>query len=338
MRACNQLKDSRKVVSCKNHDQLKGILKSIMLSVAGLIFILVFSAVATAERPKVQHPSVGRIDRLYFYSPQMQDSVTVDVWLPQIYVEDDEVRLPVLYMHDGQNLFDASTTWNHQSWEMDSVVSILASRGEIVPPVIVGVHSMSSTRVADLMPVAPFADSDILKDLNKPGLINSPLRGDEYAAFIANDLRNYIESNYRILPGMNNTSVMGSSMGGLMSAYILCEYPDVFGSAGCLSTHWVGDIDAYAAGNEAFPQAMYDYLLKKMPRDGKHRVYFDRGTMTIDAYYGKWDDKIIEMAESIGFTRPDRLDSYVDEGASHEENAWMRRVERPLRFLYSHRK
>ncbi len=287
-----------------------------------------------AQTPPLQHSSSGRVERMRIFSPQMRDTVTVDVWLPQAYLDSPTLKLPVVYMHDGQNLFDASTTWNGQSWEMDSVITSLADRDLITPPLVVGVHSVAETRVADLMPEAPFKGTSILEDLNKPGLVRSPLRGDAYAAFVAKDLRDSINHRYRVLTDPAHTAVMGSSMGGLMSAYMLCEYPEVYGGAGCLSTHWVGDVSAYEGGKEEFPKAMYDYLERKLPRDGSHRIYFDRGTATIDAYYDKWDDRVIALAESLGYTRPDRLQTYVAPGAPHEENAWKARVHLPLLFLF----
>lgn len=286
-----------------------------------------------AATPPVQTPCDGRIDRHYIHSPQMQDTITVDVWLPSSYLSDTAGLFPVIYMHDGQNLFDASTTWNRQSWEMDSVVSAMTEKDLVRTPVIVGVHSVAGTRVADLMPERPFRGTDILETLDREQLKSTPLRGDAYAAFVATTLRDSIENQYRVLADRENRYVMGSSMGGLMSLYIMCEYPDVFGKAACLSTHWVGSVEKYTDGYEAFPQAMYDYVKKYIPTDGKHAIYFDRGTATLDAGYGKWDDKIIKLVESLGYTRPDHLDSMVAPGAAHEENAWKARVGRPLLFL-----
>lgn len=290
---------------------------------------------ASGGKPPIQTADFGRIDRHYVYSPQMRDTITVDVWLPPSYGSGAD-SLNVVYMHDGQNLFDRTTTWNHQTWNMDSVATALSRRHDMEAPLIVGIHSMNATRIGDLMPVkaleyysqeaggAPagnFADGVML-------------RGDSYADFVAGTLKPMIDSLYSVKRGMEHTSVMGSSMGGLMSVYMLCEYPSVFGNAACLSTHWAGKITG-GRGDDHFGKAMYDYLAANLPRDGRHRIYFDRGTETIDALYGYWDDKIINLAETLGYTRPGMLDSFVDQGASHEENSWERRAARPLRFVLS---
>ncbi len=288
---------------------------------------------AAGALPPLQTPDAGRIDRHYLYSPEMQDTITVDVWLPESYLANKESYLPVLYMHDGQNLFDAATTWNHQSWEMDSVVSRLNETGLIVAPVIVGIHSIPESRVADLMPQALFNDTVLLQEARNGKFLTTPLRGDAYAKFVSTTLRDMIEQQYRVLSGPENTFVMGSSMGGLMSAYMICEYPEIYGGAACLSTHWVGSVTDYAAGEERFPRAMYDYLAKHLPSPDSHKLYFDRGTETIDAYYDKWDDRVIALCNSLGYRHGVSLDSGVYPGAPHEESAWKQRVHRPLRFL-----
>lgn len=302
---------------------------------------IIFTAAICAAGPLAAHsplqtPSSGSIDRHYIYSPELQDTVTVDVWLPEIYKTDPAVRLPALYMHDGQNLFDASTTWNGQSWEMDSVVNHLAEKKGMNPPVIIGVHSVAATRIGDLMPARPIERNPELKDSVKAIMGEKGLRGDEYAGFIVNTLRPMIEANYRVLTGPGNTAVMGSSMGGLMSMYLMCEYPEVFGSAACLSTHWIGRVEDIEKGDLRFPEAMLSYLAGSLPRDGKHRIYFDHGTETLDALYGDWDEKAVSTALRLGYTRPDMLCSYIDKGGRHEENTWMKRVYIPLLFLYGH--
>lgn len=302
--------------------------KSIIVSAA------ICAAGSMAAHSPLQTPSAGSIDRHYIYSPELQDTVTVDVWMPEIYKTDSEVHLPALYMHDGQNLFDASTTWNSQSWEMDSVVSLLAEKKGMTPPVIIGVHSVAATRVGDLMPARPLNNNTALKDSALSIMGEKGLRGDAYAGFIVNTLRPQIEANYRVLTGPENTAVMGSSMGGLMSMYLMCEYPDLFGSAACLSTHWIGRVEDMEKGDYRFPEAMLSYLAESLPRDGKHRIYFDHGTETLDAWYGDWDEKAVSTALRLGYTKPDRLGSYTDKGGRHEESTWMKRVHIPLMFLY----
>ncbi len=290
---------------------------------------------SSASVPPVQTATVGSIDRHYLYSPQMGDTITIDVWTPESYALSPAQRYPVIYMHDGQNLFDATTTWNGQSWEMDSVVSSLASDGAIPYAVIVGVHSVNATRIGDLMPenalnyITSEPDSALREFMSY-----SPIRGNAYVSFLVNTLKPCIDSLYNVTTNRDSTFVMGSSMGGLMSIYAMSEYPDIFGGAGCLSTHWVGTLD----GDTTFADAMYKYLSEKLPRDGKHKLYLDHGTISIDSLYRSDDDRVVALAKTMGYVS-DRQDSeinfetHIEEGAGHEEKYWAARVERPLRFL-----
>lgn len=292
-----------------------------------------------AGKPELQQVTVGNIDRHYVYSPQMRETITVDVWTPEGYADTKE-RFPVIYMHDGQNLFDASTTWNLQSWEMDSVAGMLIARGEIAAPVIVGIHSVAQTRKGDLMPEKALGYIHQLGDSAlKAFLDTATVRGNAYAAFLAETLKPLMDSTYRLTANVDSTFVMGSSMGGLMSVYAMSEYPQVFGAAGCLSTHWVGTLD----GNPAFSDAMRAYLSDNLPRDGRHRLYFDHGTTSIDSLYGPSEEQVIVLVKSLGYAdsvaNPEAptLERFVDEGAGHEERYWAARVWRPLRFLLGRR-
>lgn len=233
-------------------------------------------------------------------------------------------------MHDGQNLFDATTTWNGQSWEMDRTMCALINAGRIRPAIIVGVHSVAETRVADLMPQKAVSGSPLEALLNEVKLKGMTPRGDAYAAFLASTLKPAIDRAYRTLPGLTDTSVMGSSMGGLMSVYALCEYPNVFGNALCLSTHWTGTPSVA----KEFEEAMYRYLDANLPSPEAHRLYFDHGTETIDAGYGPAEERILKMIKGKGYSYNEgTLLNMVDYGASHEERAWAARVAIPLEFV-----
>lgn len=279
-----------------------------------------------ADNP-IQKADCGRIERITVASPELNDTINVDVWLPEDFRQDQ--KYPVLYMHDGQNLFDASTTWNGQSWEMDRTACELISNRQIEPLIIVGIHSDPVHRVSQLMPEKAVKDAGLEELMTEVKLKGEPIMGDEYAAFVVKTLKPLVDSTYPTLSDREHTSVMGSSMGGLMSLYLICEYPEVFGGAGCLSTHWYGSLEAA----DKFGGAMMDYVNNHLPDPRTHRLYFDHGTSTIDAYYGPWETKALLTAQEKGYQYGKNLDSVVDYGAPHEENAWAARVGRPLHFL-----
>ncbi|MDE6718002.1 MAG: esterase family protein [Muribaculaceae bacterium] len=283
---------------------------------------------AAASSP-IQTPDCGNIERLEVVSPQLNDTIDVDIWLPEGF--DRSQRYPVLYMHDGQNLYDSSTTWNHQSWEMDSTVCRMIAEGKIPPIIIVGIHSDPATRVSQLMPQKAVADAgldDLMAEVKLKGM---PVLGDKYADFVVSTLKPLIDASYPTLSDQENTNVMGSSMGGLMSLYLISEYPEVFGGAACLSTHWYGSLDA----GDTFGNAMMNYVDSRIPDPTDHRLYFDHGTSTIDVYYGPWETQALLLAQKKGYIYGKNLDSFIDYGAPHEESAWAARGSRPLTFLFA---
>lgn len=297
-------------------------------SIALLTASIFCSNGASAQAP-LQSPDCGTIERHRLFSPQLADSVTIDIWLPAEYETSDSLSFPVLYMHDGQNLFDRTTTWNGQSWEMDSVSCRLIDDGSIRPEIIVGIHSDPALRVSQLMPARAVADAGLEQLMAEVKLQGKPVLGDEYADFVVSTLKPWVDDNYRTLSDCDNTFVMGSSMGGLMSLYLICRAPEVFGGAGCLSTHWYGTLDA----GDAFGDALMRFMENNLPDPKTHKLYFDHGTETIDAYYGPWEERALKIAQSKGFTYGSNLESFVDQGAAHTEDAWASRVDRPLRFL-----
>lgn len=284
------------------------------------------AATVSAEAP-LQSASYGTVDRHYIYSPELAQTMTVDILTPEGYNPNDTVRYPVLYMHDGQNLFDANTTWNHQAWEVDSVMGALAAKGIIRPAIVVGVHSVAQTRTGDLMPQKPI---ESLPTEVKDSLINAfrgmNIRSDAYTSFLAKTLKQYVDSAYLTLSDPANTSVMGSSMGGIISMYVICEYPEVFGNAACLSTHWVG----HEEGEGVCSAAMLEYLDKNAPDPANHKFYFDQGTMHSDAWNISTDAKAADILINHGYTFPSNLLYVVDRQAGHMEIYWARRLSLPL--------
>ena len=270
----------------------------------------------------------GNLQHIDLFSPEMNETIKVDVWTPNGYSKD--VKYPVIYMHDGQNLFDANSTWNHQAWEIDSVMGALLDADSIKPAIIVGVYSVDTTRLSDLMPEKPlqYLTTDSIKFFIDSYMCKGLYRADEYLAFIVNTLRPVINANYSVDPSFRSTAIMGSSMGGLISIYGLCEYPEVFGAAGCLSTHWSGAINR----NDDFPNAMRQYLIESLPLSSVHQLYMDCGDKTIDSVYIPYFHAMNALADSIGFD-DGRLMTPFFPGHAHEERAWASRVAEPLKFI-----
>lgn len=273
--------------------------------------------------------SSGNLYRTILFSPELNDSVIVDIWTPEDY--NTQNKYPVIYMHDGQNLFDASSTWNHQAWEIDSIAGeyMISENSRMKPAIIVGIHSTDSTRLGDLMPEKPlqYLQNDTIKSF-----INMMCRGnyraDEYLSFIVNTLKPVIDNKFASDTSLIATSIMGSSMGGLISIYAMCEYPDVFGTAACLSTHWTGAI----GHNDDFPTAMRHYLLENLPKADNHRLYMDNGNCPYDSVYIPYFYQMVELADSLGYKDVKSI-SKIYPGHRHDEYSWSQRVAIPLEYI-----
>lgn len=306
-----------------------------LLLLAGIVpSAIQASEVMTEITTKIPASKPGSIRRFKARCEQLKDNFTIDVWMPDSYSPDGDDRYPVIYMHDGQNLFDPSISFNGTAWEIDLALEKLSTLGIIHNPIVVGIHNRGTKRPSDYIPRKPVLDYISESDRNASGmwsLVGNNFYGDDYIAFIATTLKPEIDRLFRTLADSSNTFIMGSSMGGLASIYALCEYPDIFGGAACMSTHWIGNFDY---DNTIFPSAMLAYLEDHLPDTLNHRLYLDRGTVDLDSSYDKWEEMVRALVRKKGYTEEvGNLSVFTDKGASHSEVYWASRVDRPLHFL-----
>ncbi len=256
----------------------------------------------------------------------------VDIWLPENYSKDK--KYAVLYMHDGQMLFDSTTTWNKQEWKVDEWASKLMASKKTKDFIVVGIHNIAQIRWLDLFPQKAFSylnervQDSLIEDAKKNNF-DPILNGDNYLRFIVEELKPVIDNSYPTLADKANTYVVGSSMGGLMSMYAISEYPEVFDAAACLSTHWVG---AMPAPNNPYPDAIFAYMSDHLASSDGHRLYFDYGNKTLDAFYPKHAPRVDEILKQKGYTEANSKNLFF-EGTNHSENAWNKRLDQPLIFL-----
>jgi enterochelin esterase-like enzyme len=118
-------------------------------------------------------------------------------------------------------------------------------------------------------------------------------------------------------------------MGGLITLYAVCEYPDIFGGAACLSTHWTG---IYVVEGNPVPDAVFQYLTTHLPDPENHKIYFDHGDQTLDALYPTLQKKADAIMKAKGYTEKNWITRYFP-GENHSEAAWGKRLNFPLLFL-----
>ncbi|HPE85937.1 MAG: alpha/beta hydrolase-fold protein [Bacteroidales bacterium] len=288
-------------------------------------------------KPQDPLPNVifGTIERIQDFPSHYFSSVKIDIWLPEGYP--DSANYAVLYMHDGQMLFDPAITWNKQAWNVDDVASEQMKSKKVKPFIVVGIWNRGETRHADYFPQKPFEDllpnekDSVYAQLQKYGRAYGPFhpQSDYYLKFIVEELKPYIDSHYSVFTNSKNTFIAGSSMGGLISLYALCEYPMVFGGAACLSTHWPG---TFTLQNNPVPHAFLRYLNNKLPSPRHHKIYFDYGDQTLDALYPEIQKQADWIMIQKGYNKTNwRTDYYP--GHDHSEKSWNNRLHIPLEFL-----
>jgi predicted alpha/beta superfamily hydrolase len=247
-------------------------------------------------------PRTGTIETLAEVPSAVLGNVRpVYVYLPAAYA-DESRRFPVVYMQDGQNLFDPAQSFAGAWMAQESVE---ATRRRAEQAILVGIANRGRERLDEF---SPFVDEG-----------HGGGRGDEYLAFVAEELKPLIDATYRTRPEARRTAVVGSSMGGLFALYALFARPDGFGAAGALSPAlW------FAQG------AIFDHI-ERAPFVGG-RIHLDVGTMegpntALDAR------RMRDLLIAKGYEPGVDLQWIEEEGARHNEAAWGRRFHRALPFL-----
>lgn len=291
-------------------------------------FIL-FSVLCTLFANAEQKADFGTLHTYKDFKSEYFHTRDVMVWTPEDY--DASRKYAVLYMHDGQMLFDKTTSWNRQSWNVDSVAQAVQKDGRTRPFIVVGINNHPQGRLYDYMPrkalnYIPEGDTLLAKyEMEK-------FIADDYLKFIVQELKPFIDKNYSTLTDAENTFVMGSSMGGLISIYAICEYPDVFGGAGCVSTHVPMVLNGSREEAPIWSKALRDYLYDALPATNSRLIYMDRGDKTIDEFYIPFQPLVDKVFYDKGWDK-EHFDTQVFPGHAHDEASWESRLHIPLTFL-----
>lgn len=276
--------------------------------------------------------SSGKIFRVEKFPSNYITPRNIDVWLPHNYTSNK--KYSVLYMHDGQMLFDSLKTWNKQEWMVDEVSSKLMDDNLTNDFIVVAIWNISEIRWQDYFPqkaldYIPEQVKDSIIQKAKLDNFNLNLNADNYLKFITSELMPYVNSNYSVFATKEKTFIAGSSMGGLISMYALCEYPEYFSGAACISTHWPGVVPSQT---NVFANAIFKYMKDKLPDSKTHKLYFDFGTETLDQYYPQYEETVNAIFHEKGYNDTN-FRNLKFEGDNHSEAAWQKRLDIPLTFL-----
>jgi len=243
-----------------------------------------------------------------FASRLLKNRRDLIVYLPPGYDDQPKRRFPVLYLHDGQNLFDGATSFiPGMDWHVGQTADACIGAGRVEPLIIVGVYNTGKQRLAEYTPT------------RAPRLGGG--RANRYAKFLLEEVRPFLERNYRVLQGVENTGIGGSSLGGLVSLYLGLRQPNIFGKIAALSPSvwWNQRVIlrfAAAASVRPLPRVWLDIGTREGPR------IVDDVERFRDILLGKgW-----QVGRDLHYQRV--------EGAEHNEAAWARRVGPFLQFLF----
>ncbi len=251
------------------------------------------------QRPIVSDPVQGKLIAFdIFECKNLEYKRPITVWFPDSYSEKSEPNA-VIYMHDGQNLFEPSASFAGNDWKVDETLTKLLKAKQIKNCIVVGI------------PNSP----ERMKELN----LESKL-GRAYAEFVINEVMPFINGKFNTSKKPEDNVIAGSSMGGLMSFQMAMEYPEVFGKAACFSS--------------AFPYTFSQIMgkvskAKDLPFNSK--IYIDAGDLedSITTSYHEMYDLLIKK----GFVEGKNLMGYLDKDAIHTESAWANRFHIPMKFL-----
>jgi enterochelin esterase-like enzyme len=304
--------------------------------IAAATALLVAAPAIAGDAQGPVHVSAGRIVDLGILQSKYADPRRVVVWLPDGYTQRGP-KYAVLYMHDGQNLFDKATAGYGMEWEIDEHLSKLIAEKKVRPTIVVGIWN-TPKRLQEYVPSKAFATLPADYRAKVAALYGGEPLSDGYLKFVVEELRPLIDRRFNVKTDRANTAIMGSSMGSLISLYAIDEYPKVFGGAGMMSTHWplVINPDGKAVSQQDYEvvSATFErYLAPALPSPASHKLYFDHGTETLDAVYKQYQDRVDRIVASRSYVQGRNWLTRSFPGQKHNEISWASRVDVPLQFL-----
>lgn len=237
------------------------------------------------------------------------------VWLPPEYdnPENSGRRYPVLYLNDGQNLFEPSTSFTGVEWQVDETADRLIREGVIPPVIIVGIDNTGKDRIREYMPYRSLS----------PVIVR--VQGSRYPDFLMKEVMPFVARNYRVASGPENTGLGGSSLGALISLYTAAVRPGLVGRLLLESP------SLWASNRQMMKESR---RIIRWPE----RVFLATGTA--EAGRADRDQSMVDDVRELAaiFRRAgmnnNRLELFIDEGAAHHESAWARRFPEALAFLF----
>jgi predicted alpha/beta superfamily hydrolase len=274
---------------------------------------------AQPDRPAGRASTITGTTKLHenFHSKSLGNSRTIIVWLPPDYDKREHNRYPVLYMHDGQNLFNAATSFIGVEWGIDETADRLIKSGRIEPIIVVGIYN-----TPDRM-----NEYTTTRDAAR----NAGGKGDAYSKFVVDEVKPFIDKTYRTEPGREHTAIAGSSLGGLISLHIAATHPDTFSMTGVISPALMWDNEKIIRDLSANPAPL-----------SKLKIWLDMGTKEgrqIELFNKAIDTtrRLENVFKSASLIAGKDYQYLEVKGGEHNETAWAARADKMLEFFFAAR-
>lgn len=257
----------------------------------------------------------------------------LSIWLPPGYDKSDK-RYPVLYMHDGHNLFDRRNSNFDKIWAADKAMLAVMAKG-VEPRIIVGIWAADADRFREYLPRPAYDAAPPELRAKMDLMAKGPVTSAQYLVWIVDVLKPWVDRSFRTRAARDDTAISGSSMGGLMSCYAIAAKPEVFGRAACMSSHWPAAIPDAVAGYDAqAAKVWHDYFSSKLGKPDARRVWMDHGDATLDQFYAPYQKEVDRAFLNAGWQEGVDFESRFYPGAPHDENAWAARLPDVLAWLF----
>lgn len=266
-----------------------------------------------------EHYLCGRLERQDIHSQYLGNRRYLDIYLPPAYDREPQRRFPVLYMHDGNNLYDPQLAFGGVPWHVDQMLNRLISHGLLAELIVVGIHN------------TPARDSEYTWTRMQTRWGSEGGNGERYARFLCQEVKPLIDHIYRTQPDRNHTAVMGSSLGGLISFYLGLYFPHIFGYIGMMSPSLWWDRRRALRDALHFPHGLKIWL-DMGTREGHPRTPVDRNENILNIR------RLKHILESRGYCEGVDLGYLEDRGGRHHEWYWGQRLHLPLLFFFGKRR
>jgi len=272
-----------------------------LLIIVASIIIMSCKNEKNTSRPSTAQPNVTVLEQKFRMKGLERDR-QIRIFLPKDYGKSTK-RYPVIYMHDGQNLFDNSTSYSEE-WGIDESLNQLPELSTI-EVIIVGIDNGQEKRLNEL---SPWENEE-----------HGKAEGEEYMSFIVNQIKPYIDSTYNTLPNVENTAIMGSSMGGLISHYAIYKYPEVFGKVGIFSpSYW-------------YSEKVYEFTSENpIPKESKIFLIVGENEDEMVSDSKRMYDNILKTGHP-----KENTNFIIDSDGDHNEASWRRQFIIGIKWLFN---